>query len=225
MIFFDIDETLMDNNSAQTSAAIKFYKKFEELKLLYSETDFSNIWSQATEAGIQLFLQNKISLQEQRRVRLREIFQKVISDSEADELFKIYFNFYKEGWTLFKDVIPCLDYFSNEKLGIISNGDSDQQRQKLKDLKIFDRFNSITISSDIGIHKPDKELFFYACKQAEEKPEECFYISDNFEADMIGAKNARITGIWLNRNNSKAKNKNAIQIQNLYELKNRINPN
>ena len=29
MIFFDIDETLMDNNSAQTSAAIKFYKKLK----------------------------------------------------------------------------------------------------------------------------------------------------------------------------------------------------
>jgi putative hydrolase of the HAD superfamily len=225
MIFFDIDETLMDNESAQTRAAIKFYKQFEELSLLYNETSFPDIWNKITEDVVQLFLQNKISFQEQRRFRLRHIFQKKIKDEEADELFNIYLGFYEDSWTLFDDVIPCLDFFSKEKLGIISNGDKDQQRQKLKNLNIFDRFAVITISSDIGIHKPDKELFFYACKQANEKTANCFYIGDNYEADMIGARNAGITGIWINRNNLKLKDKDIIQVNTLNELKNKINPN
>ncbi len=215
----------MDNNSAQINAAKKFFKEFDELSLLYSDTDFPNIWNEVTGNFIQLFVQNKISFQEQRRFRLKEIFQKEIEDQKADEIFKVYLKSYEDSWLLFDDVIPCLDNFSNKELGIISNGDSSQQRQKLRSLNIFDRFDSITISSDIGIHKPDKELFYHACEQTGIKPINCFYIGDNYEADMIGAKNAGITGIWINRNNKKIEDNEIIQIQSLNELKIIINPN
>ena len=223
MIFFDIDETLMNHKLALTNAAKKFYKQFGELSSLYNEASFPDIWNEITENVMQLFFQKKISYQEQRRLRLRKIFQKEIVDKEADEMFNYYLKFYKKNWTLFDDVIPCLDYFSDKKLGIISNGDKNQQRKKLRDLDIFDRFKIVTISTDINVHKPHKELFYHACKLANEKVENCFYIGDNFEIDIIGANNAGMKGIWLNRINCKTVDKDIIQINSLNELKNKIN--
>lgn len=39
------------------------------------------------------------------------------------------------------------------KLGIISNGDKDQQRQKLRELNIIERFDTVIISEPIDLNK------------------------------------------------------------------------
>jgi len=111
----------------------------------------------------------------------------------------------------------------SEKIGLISNGDSKFQREKLNKLKLISQFTTIVISGDIGIHKPDKELFYYACKKANENVENSFYIGDNFETDIIGAINAGMKGIWLNRFNCKTEDKDILQISGLNELNNNLN--
>ena len=76
MVFFDIDETLFDNAGSQNYAAQKLYNEFSDLKTRFREATFSKVWSDVTEKYILMHLANKMSFQEQRRYRLREIFQK-----------------------------------------------------------------------------------------------------------------------------------------------------
>lgn len=218
MIFFDIDETLFDNQSAQTFAALKLYHEFQDLHAIYEKSVFPQKWNQVTEKYVQLYLANKISFQQQRRKRLEEIFLKNFTKSEADDIFAIYLKFYEENWQLFEDVIPCLNKLSHRKLGIISNGDKYQQRQKLEELNIVDRFDLIVISSDIGISKPNPEIFWHGCKKANENIANCYYVGDNLHTDAKAASEAGLKGIWLNREQVERNAKAVPVISNLYQL-------
>jgi putative hydrolase of the HAD superfamily len=218
MIFFDIDETLFDNKSAQYFAALSLYDQYQELQIIYAKSAFLQRWNAVTEKYLQLFFANQISFQQQRRKRLREMFKKDLSNREADKISAIYLKFYKKNWGLFDDVIPCLNTLSSRKLGIISNGDKDQQRQKLRDLNILERFEVIIISDDIGISKPDPKIFWHGCKKANEKLAECYYVGDNFHTDAKAASEARLKGIWLNREPDKGKDATLIEISTLSQL-------
>lgn len=224
MIFFDIDETLFDNNSAQYFAALSLFNQYQELQTLYEKSVFLQRWNAVTEKYLQQFFANQISFQEQRRNRLREIFKTDLSNWEADKIAAIYLKFYQSNWGLFDDVIPCLNILRSRKLGIISNGDKDQQRQKLRDLNILERFEVIIISDDIGISKPDPKIFWHGCKTANVKIAECYYVGDNFHTDAKAATEAGLKGIWLNREQDKVKDTAIMEIRTLSQLPEVIQP-
>jgi len=48
--------------------------------------------------------------------------------------------------------------------------------------------------------KPNPALFVKACEIADADPSQTFYIGDNMQKDAIGAYQAGLNGVWLNRN-------------------------
>lgn len=218
MIFFDIDETLFDNGGAQQTASRKLYRDHEVLHELYPERAFPGIWDRVTEKYVRHYLSKQISFQEQRRRRLREIFQNDLMENEADGIFSTYLKYYEESWRLFDDVLSCLDELKEYDLGIISNGDSAQQRLKLSKLNILDRFAVIVISDDVGISKPNAEIFKYACNTTGVKPESCFHVGDSLALDARAACEAGLKGIWLNRKTEKKIDPGMMEIRHLGRL-------
>lgn len=204
MIFFDIDETLLDNSMAERAAAGEFYDLHKNMLQEPLEA-FIDRWQALTERNFQRYLAGELSFQGQRRERLRQVFanKRSLSNAEADTIFDAYLNFYENSWQLFTDVEDCLNNLSDLHLGIISNGDAIQQRRKLEALGIADRFKTIVISSEVGITKPAPEIFHLACQKAGMRPFECWHIGDNLKADVQGSISAGMRGIWLNRNGLK----------------------
>ena len=222
MIFFDIDDTLLDNQNAELSAAKDFHGLYEDIFPISSD-EFALNWQRITEKHVQRYIAGELSFQDQRRERLKELFfhNRILSDEEADQIFQKYLTCYEKNWMLFPDVIPCLEQLAEKKLGIISNGDSLQQRKKLTDTGIIDRFSIITISGDIGVSKPDPGIFINACRMAQVDPLECWHIGDSVEADIKGSLSIGMKGIWLNRNGHDSF-QNARTINSLLELNNII---
>lgn len=179
-LFFDIDATLVDHQKASELAAAKFLQSFAHL-LPYCQVEFLRIWHEVADRHHDLYVQGKVSLIAQRRNRMRELFapsEPNLSDREADFRFQLYLEHYESNWTLFDDVLPCLDRLAHMRLGLISNGDLEQQRKKLKQTGLTERFLTILISSEIGIGKPAPEIFLEACRRAEVNPEDCLYVGD-----------------------------------------------
>jgi putative hydrolase of the HAD superfamily len=200
MIFFDLDDTLFDNRGAEWAAAIEFHQAQAGL-FPESPEEFAFNWHEVTEKHYRRYVSGELTFQGQRRERLREIFarHRVLSDIEADELVAWYFELYARNWTLFSDVTPCLDHLAENRLGIITNGTSRQQRQKLAATGILERFEVVAVSEEIGITKPDPRIFLEACRLAKADPGECWHIGDNLEADVEGSLAAGMRGVWLNR--------------------------
>ena len=222
MIFFDIDDTLLDNRGAEFAAAKDFHYQFRGVFPVLPD-EFAHNWSIITEKHIQRYFSGELSFQGQRRERLKEIFShnRILSDAEADHLFQKYLGCYEKNWRLFPDVATCFEQLEGVRLGIISNGDSMQQRQKLTATGIIERFSVVVISGDIGKSKPDSQIFLEACRMAAVSPSECWHIGDNLEADFQGSLSAGMKGIWLTRNGIDSI-KGATSIKSLSELNNII---
>ncbi len=59
-----------------------------------------------------------------------------------------------------------MDELKDYELGIVTNGDSEQQRSKLEKLEIGEYYITVVSASDIGIAKPNPRIFEIACEMA-----------------------------------------------------------
>lgn len=112
---------------------------------------------------------------------MRDLFTEELNADQADQIFNDYFKCYSERWSIYDDVIECLELLEHKgyRLGNISNGDFKQQVEKLKKTGIHQYFkNNIYTSSEIGIPKPAQGIFVEACRLAGVTPETSCYIGD-----------------------------------------------
>ncbi|MCZ0703750.1 putative hydrolase of the HAD superfamily [Natronobacillus azotifigens] len=219
MIFFDIDATILDHEKAEKLGALAFLKdNYDELKLDSSE--FTKRWEELSDKYFEKYLSKELSFQEQRRMRMKELFGSHLSEGQADDKFDDYLAFYRGNWSVFEDVVPCLEYLKKQgkRMGVISNGDYQQQVEKLHKINIIQYFDCIITSSEIGVAKPNATIFTEACRIADVPIHESYYIGDRLETDAIGSKNAGMQGIWLNRKD-KTVHSDVLVLHDLSELR------
>jgi putative hydrolase of the HAD superfamily len=84
------------------------------------------------------------------------------------------------------------------KLGMITNGDLDQQQPKLDATDLPRWFQSIT-TPDCGCMKPQVEIFDIALKSLSTTADRAIFVGDSIVWDVAGANAAGIYSIWINR--------------------------
>ncbi len=198
MIFFDVDDTLLDNATAQRQAARKFARHFYDVLGIDADA-FVVQWHDVIARHYVRYLAGEISFQEQRRGRIREFFGPQLSDLEADDLFEVYLTYYEESWALFPDVVPALNSLADFKLGVITNGNPRQQRKKLQRFGIRDYFAVVITPEDAGVSKPHPQIFAHACECVGVCSADCLYVGDQLETDAQAARSAGLVSVWLNR--------------------------
>ena len=88
MIFFDIDDTLIDSESAHRTAIIKLCDKYNIQKR--NPGRISDIWLAITGKYLNQFSEKKISLNEQRTYRIRDFWNFIGMKISGDEALDIY---------------------------------------------------------------------------------------------------------------------------------------
>jgi putative hydrolase of the HAD superfamily len=120
----------------------------------------------------------------------------------------------------FSDVPDCLDELSDSyTLGLITNGASCLQREKLATADLDGYFDVVVVSAEFGVAKPDPSIFRYALSllgpDREESdpqrsdregpdrdgpdPKHAVMIGDSLTRDVDGAIAAGLQAVWLNR--------------------------
>lgn len=219
-ILFDLDDTIINSKKAQLNAILEFKKKHEEFKNIGDE-EFAEKWDAIVKEKYKKYLKEEIKFSELKKERMKAIFLSYgidILDKEAEEQFDTYQQTYEKNWIMFDDTQEVLDDLKIKyKLAIVSNGDSIQQRKKIKLTGLDRYFTDIFISEEVGYAKPQKEIFLTACKAINVKPENVVMIGDKYKVDIEGSLNAGLNAIWVNRKNEKINYK--WQIKELKELK------
>lgn len=203
MIFFDIDGTIIDHKKAERTAVIEFYNE-NDFKRKIDLEGFYELWTKVTTEYFNLYLIGKLTFEEQRIGRVTQIFAEFDIDIEASSArlkFDVFLSRYKESLELFEDVLDSLKSLGDYRLGIISNGDYEQQCFKLKKTGIIDKFETIVTAGDVGVAKPDRRIFDIACEKANVLPHESYYIGDDIKTDIIACEKVGMKGILIDREN------------------------
>ncbi|MGG6267297.1 HAD-IA family hydrolase [Leptolyngbya sp. AN03gr2] len=103
-------------------------------------------------------------------------------------------------WIIYPDTLPTLQKLRslNIPLGVLSNFDSRLYRV-LRALDLADYFDSVTISTEAGVAKPDPKIFEIALAKHHCEPENAWHIGDSMQEDYQAAKAAGLRGILLDR--------------------------
>ena len=110
-------------------------------------------------------------------------------------------SFLQRAWSynvLKEETVEVLEKLQGRyKLAILSNGDSTIQHNKIDHVNIAKYFDTVVVSGDVGIHKPDPKLFEYTLEKLGVKAEEALMIGDVFSTDILGALLSGIKTVWL----------------------------
>ena len=115
-----------------------------------------------------------------------------------DSLFAITQN----NWILEDDAIPTLKKLESDgyRLGLISNaGDDKDVQQLVQRFEISSYFDFIVTSAAYSYRKPHRRIFELAIANWYFLPSESVMVGDNLDADIGGAKNAGLYGVWISR--------------------------
>jgi HAD superfamily hydrolase (TIGR01549 family) len=100
--------------------------------------------------------------------------------------------------TLISGAVKAVEQAGDQhRVGLITNGPSLEQREKLRRSGLESRFESMTISGEVGVAKPEPAIFEQALISLGVDPGEAVYVGNNFASDVVGAHAAGLRSVWL----------------------------
>ena len=90
------------------------------------------------------------------------------------------------------------------QLALLTNGAPDLQREKIQGANLARFFDTILISGEVGVGKPDCRIFKLALGALAASPFETVMVGDSLTRDILGAQRAGLKGILLNHSGNDA---------------------
>jgi putative hydrolase of the HAD superfamily len=84
-------------------------------------------------------------------------------------------------------------------LGLVTNGAACLQREKLEATELGQYFQTVVVSADIGVAKPDPAIFRCAVSDLGIGLSDAVMVGDNQWRDVEGATALGMAAVWLNR--------------------------
>lgn len=202
-LLFDADGTLFDYDNAEGTAleltlAHYGYTMRPETRALYRELN-GELWDEL-ETG-------KVTAEALRYLRFERLFDAlglpVSRGRQAGEHYLVELASYGKLLPGAEDVVRACA--GRTRMAIITNGLADVQRKRLGDSPIADLFETITISDEVGIAKPDRRIIDLTLRALGDPPRsEVLMIGDSLSSDIQGGINAGIDTCWLSFNRAEA---------------------
>jgi FMN hydrolase / 5-amino-6-(5-phospho-D-ribitylamino)uracil phosphatase len=112
----------------------------------------------------------------------------------AEDAFEIFLS-ERNRVEFYADVRPALERLrAKYRLFALSNGNADLERCGIAEL-----FDGHITASAAGAAKPDARIFSHLLRTAGVPPSEVLHVGDDPLADVIGATQAGMQAIWINR--------------------------
>jgi putative hydrolase of the HAD superfamily len=117
-----------------------------------------------------------------------------------DHIHQLYVKFFKTD--LIHGTEEVLKTLSTKyKIALISNAVSNIPRLAIEKYDLMKYFKVIVVSRDLGVRKPDPEIFRFTLYSMSIKSSEAVHVGDSLEHDVQGAKNVGIKTIWIRDKN------------------------
>jgi putative hydrolase of the HAD superfamily len=200
-ILWDLDGTLWDLNKNTTIALTQLYEQFKSVN--FNETSlehFLNCYPKHNERVWALYREGKIAKEELRNKRFIDLFEEMnaLYDLEFVELFATEFLAICPRLPhLIEGAREILEQTKDEYTHVIlTNGFIEVQGFKMAAAEIEKYFSTVVYSEEAGVRKPHAAIFELALQRANCTAEEALMIGDDWDADILGARNAGIDQVF-----------------------------
>lgn len=221
-IFFDLDRTLWDFDAAAEVAFERIYEKYDLKSLgIPSAHEFHEVYHPLNEHLWELYRENKITKDDLNRTRfLKPLENYGIHDvALADHLSEDYVYWSPRIVRLVPGTMELLDYLKPKyHLHLITNGFQEVQHTKLSGSGLEPYFETLTVSEEVGVKKPNPEIFQYALRKANATAEESLVIGDEMAVDIDGARAAGIDQVFFNPSGKKEEGERTFEVKSLLEI-------
>jgi len=215
-VFIDLDDTLWDFH---TNARISLELMFQDRNLFNYFESFDEFFRIYAKRNIELweaYGKGEITQEFLKAERFRYPLAKMgVNDAQlAEEIGHQYLEILPLQKTLMPHALEILDYLKlkNYPLSLISNGFTEVQYKKIDSSGIRDYFDHIVLSESAGALKPDPAIFNYALQLHYTTAENTIMIGDSYQADIRGAKAAKIDQVYYTLNNQVQEHQTATYI-------------
>lgn len=220
LILFDVDDTLMDFEITQ-KLAFKF--AIESIGIIYTDEILKTYKELNEKIWKELEAQKIKTVADLFIERCKRLFKAL--NIEGD--IKTFNTNLSKGFV--DNIIPVegmeetlRELAKHYKLGVITNGPTDQQHDKLKNSGISKYFSYVFVSQEVGYNKPDTRFFDYVFEHIEEKDKsKILVVGDSLTSDIKGGIDSGLDTCWFNMRNRKNNTnlKPNYEIKTLLELK------
>ena len=202
-ILFDLDDTIIAFGSVADTARLQACDKY------YTECSLSNANDlfQAISKTSQWYWSDRDrhkagrnNIDNARREIVNLALEKIGINNLplAHKIANAFIKLREEMIQLFPRARETLEYLKkkNISLALMTNGESDKQRTKIKRFNLERFFNVILVEGEIGYGKPDKEVYTMALDALKFEPDDVWAVGDNLEWDVWGPQQLGIYSIW-----------------------------
>ena len=191
-IIFDAYGTLFDVNSAAEKCKDKIGEKWEPFSNFWRTTQLEYTWLRSLMGRHKDFWQ----ITEDSLDKSMKVFK--IKPSMRDELLNLY-----KVLSPFKEVHETLKKLKEKKfkLAILSNGTPSLLKELVKSNNLENLFDDIFSIEEVGVYKPNSEVYDMPIKKYKIKKNEVVFLSSN-TWDVSGGGNYGYQAIWVNRNDN-----------------------
>jgi len=142
-----------------------------------------------------------------RELRFEDLYQGLLfnlglhpTQENLDYIQQLYYRFFRI------ELVPgvpemLLELSGKYKLAIISNMISNASRLVLDKHDLEQYFDGVVLSRDLGIRKPDPEIFNFTLKNLGVKSSTAVHVGDSLEHDVQGANNIGMKTVWIKGDN------------------------
>ncbi|NCB74783.1 MAG: noncanonical pyrimidine nucleotidase, YjjG family [Clostridia bacterium] len=198
ILLFDLDDTLLDFGANEAASLKRLFCEHglnltHELFQIYSAVN-ERLWSDC-ERGL-------IPLSEVLNTRFSRTLLNIGHSGDGAAWERRYRELLGEGTQLIDGAFElCRSLAFSHRLFIITNGVTETQISRLRRSGLYECFEDVFISQEIGYQKPSKEFFKYVTSHiCDFSAENALVIGDSLNADIKGGILAGIDTCWLNRN-------------------------
>lgn len=187
-VLFDLDETLIDRARSMELYVDRLYEDF----------------STHIDEPLPSFRARLMELDGGGYVA-REVFCARVADvvdTPAVDAAGLIRHFYAYAWDVTVAMAGAVEGIRRLKaggvpVGIVTNGGSANQRKKLRTSGLGALVDCVVVSEEVGVRKPEAEIFRIAADRLRIAPARSWFIGDNPAVDIVGARDAGFRAIWL----------------------------
>ncbi|MDZ7719761.1 MAG: YjjG family noncanonical pyrimidine nucleotidase [Balneolaceae bacterium] len=197
-VFFDLDNTLLNHDSAESGAHNDLYESTPELRKVSLDDWLSTYKSINHKLWLQ-YQEGEIDRHQLQHLRFHDSMVELeLPTDRSEEIGTDYMEFYRNHWSWVNGAKEALDRVSKDyPLGIVTNGFLETQQMKIDKMGLDQYTNLFVITEEIGVMKPHQRVFDVATERAGVDRESILYVGDSYTSDIIGGRNAGWTTAWF----------------------------